>query len=464
MESKEINNMAKPTKPTKQQIDLAIGVVIGHILYEAMHDLDLMIIDDSLRWITIHPNGKQHKGRACKIDSETGQIKGGNLPHNFYNKPLKQAFEQADNSEDNHYFALQSTDLPKTQKGNARPSIKPQKLSLAELKAANIQGEQSLKANPLPSRFKDKYEGINYLKKLMPNTRHIIDDLPVNVIYSLAKGLYYFGHYFPFILVRGVDEINEYKLKAALYESQAKQRKQVISAFNSNKELINRIKIQSEQSISWLNNSIKGLSENELPNVLDTLDFIYPIADTDRKPDGSLKDDVYKNLLKFSFQHKCNKTKDKALLEKGLIISKPLSLGNNVAACFYKDSITLNGLYYGYDSDMKLRRHYSTKVQEGWTFELSSDFNPHIAIFIHELAHAIDYQLEISHSKAVIVDYNNYVTEMRRKKVTSYAYLNIEEYVAQIISEAITAKSKTRKAQKLLLHSMDLCHRKSQKD
>ena len=380
MKSKEINNMAKPTKPTKQQIDLAIGVVIGHILYEAMNDLALMIISDSLRWITIHPNGKQHKGRACKIDSETGQIKGGNLPHNFYNKPLKQAFEQADNSEDNHYFALQSTDLPKTQKGNARSSIKPQKLSLAELKAANIQGEQSLKANPLPSRFKDKYEGINYLKKLMPNTRHIIDDLPVNVIYSLAKGLYYFGHYFPFILVRGVDEINEYKLKVALYESQAKQRKQVISAFNSNKELINRIKIQSEQSISWLNNSIKGLSENELPNVLDTLDFIYPIADTDRKPDGSLKDDVYKNLLKFSFQHKCNKTKDKALLEKGLIISKPLSLGNNVAACFYKDSITLNGLYYGYDSDMKLRRYYSTKVQEGWTFELSSDFNPHICL------------------------------------------------------------------------------------
>ena len=176
--------MAKPTKPTKQQIDLAIGVVIGHILYEAMHDLDLMIIDDSLRWITIHPNGKQHKGRACKIDSETGQIKGGNLPHNFYNKPLKKAFEEADNSEDNHYFALQSTDLPKTQKGNARPSIKPQKLSLAELKAANIQGEQSLKANPLPRRFKDKYEGINYLKNLMPNTRHIIEDLPVNVIYT----------------------------------------------------------------------------------------------------------------------------------------------------------------------------------------------------------------------------------------------------------------------------------------
>ena len=456
--------MAKPTKTTKQQIDFAIGVVIGHILYEAMHDLDLMIIDDSLRWITIHPNGKQHKGRACKIDSETGQIKGGNLPHNFYNKPLKQAFEQADNSEDNHYFALQSTDLPKTQKGNARPSIKPQKLSLAELKAANIQGEQSLKANPLPSRFKDKYEGINYLKKLMPNTRHIIDDLPVNVIYSLAKGLYYFGHYFPFILVRGVDEINEYQLKVALYESQAKQRKQAIDDFNSNKELIDKIKFQSEQSVKLLNNSIIGLSENELIDVFDDFDFVYPIADANRKQDGSLKDDVYKNLLKFVFNYNSVKIRDKYLVEKGLIARAPKKIDNNVAATFNKSIISLNGLYYGYESEQKVQRIYYSKAQEGWTFELSSDFNPHIAIFIHELAHAIDYQLEISHSKAVIVDYNNYVKEMRRKKVTSYAYLNIEEYVAQIISEAITAKSKTRKAQKLLLHSMDLCHRKSQKD
>ena len=464
MESKEINNMAKPTKPTKQQIDLAIGVVIGHILYEAMHDLDLMIIDDSLRWITIHPNGKQHKGRACKIDSETGQIKGGNLPHNFYNKPLKKAFEEADNSEDNHYFALQSTDLPKTQKGNARSSIKPQKLSLAELKAANIQGEQSLKANPLPSRFKDKYEGINYLKKLMPNTRYIIDDLPVNVIYSLAKGLYYFGHYFPFILVRGVDEINEYKLKVALYESQAKQRKQVINSLKSNKAFIDEIKIKSEQSIKLLNNSIVGLPENKMKDVFDTFGIRYLTTNLDRKPDGSLKDDVYKNILKALFKSKYEKATQNALVEKGLIIGKPLSLGNNVAACFYKDSITLNGLYYGYDSDMKLRRHYSTKVKEGWTFELSSDFNPHISILVHELAHAIDSQIALSQSQTIVVDYNNYVKEMRDKQETSYAVMSIYEYVAQNIAEALTAKHKAKRATRLLKHATNLFHQNTKRD
>ena len=262
----------------------------------------------------------------------------------------------------------------------------------------------------------------------------------------------------------GVDEINEYQLKVALYESQAKQRKQAIDEFNSNKELIDKIKFQSEQSVKLLNNSIIGLSENELIDVFDDFDFVYPIADANRKQDGSLKDDVYKNLLKFVFNYNSVKIRDKYLVEKGLIARAPKKIDNNVAATFNKSIISLNGLYYGYESERKIQRIYNSKAQEGWTFELSSDFNPHIAIFIHELAHAIDYQLAISHSKAVIVDYNNYVKEMRRKKVTSYAYLNIEEYVAQIISEAITAKSKTRKAQKLLLHSMDLCHRKSQKD
>ena len=464
MESKEINNMAKPTKTTKQQIDFAIGVVFGHILYEAMNDLALMIISDSLRWITIHPNGKQHKGRACKIDSETGQIKGGNLPHNFYNKPLKQAFEQADNSEDNHYFALQSTDLPKTQKGNARPSIKPQKLSLAELKAANIQGEQSLKANPLPSRFKDKYEGINYLKKLMPNTRYIIDDLPVNVIYSLAKGFYYFGHYFPFILVHGVDEINENQLKLCLYKSQAKQCEQAIDEFNSNKELIDKIKFQSEQFVKLFNNSIIGISENELIDAFDDYDFIYPITDADRKPDGSLKDDVYKNLLKFVFNYNLVKTRDKTLVEKGFIAREPQKIDFNVAATFYKGTISLNGLYYGYESERKLQRIYNSKVQEGWTFELSSDFNPHIAILIHELAHAIDDQLDISHSRLAVMYYNSYSKEKRNNKNTSYASSDIFEYVAQNITEAITAKHKSKKAECLLQIAISLCYRYLQKD
>ena len=452
MESKEINNMAKPTKPTKQQIDLAIGVVIGHILYEAMHDLDLMIIDDSLRWITIHPNGKQHKGRACKIDSETGQIKGGNLPHNFYNKPLKQAFEQADNSEDNHYFALQSTDLPKTQKGNARSSIKPQKLSLAELRAANIQGEQILKANPLPRCFKDKYEGINYLKNLMPNTRHIIEDLPVNVIYSLAKGLYYFGHYFPFILVRGVDEINEYQLKVALYESQAKQRKQVINELLSNSQNNSLLIAQTKQTTERINNSLKGLSKQDVDALLQDEDIDFGLNDTERNLDGSLKEIAYKELTKHLLLANFNKSKKQAFKKKGLIVNKPQHLSNKVAACFNDNdgTISLNGLYYGYESARNIQCLYNSKVQKGWTFELSSDFNPHIAIFIHELVHAIDYQLEISQSKTVIEEFNSFMTEMHDSKEASYAYSNICEYVAQNVSEAITAKYKSIKAKKLL--------------
>lgn len=440
----------------KRRLDYAIGIVIGHLIAEAINEINLALDSNKSRWITIHPNGKKHKGRACKIDPETGQIKGGNLPQHVYNKPLKNAFEKSNQSEDIHYFALQEKSLP--QQGNVRFTLKPKTLTPEELKAATIQGRQILKANPLPRRFKDKYEGIAYLKKLLPNTRLYLDSLPVNVIHRIATALYLIGQYFPFILVHGIDEINEYQHKVALYDSQAKQRKQVEDEINSNKELVNEIIFQSEQAVKLLNNSIIDIPENELINVLNGLGFVFPLTDADREADGSLKHDVYKKLLKVFIKDMHGQAIDKALEEKGLITSTPKSMGNKIAAYCDNGSITLNGLYYGHESDRKINNLYSNKVEEGWTFELSSKFNPHISIMIHELAHIIDANIALSQSQAIIVDYNNYVKEMRHKKEKSYAGVNISEYVAQNISEAITAKHKSEKAKQFLKYAVALFH------
>lgn len=435
----------------KRRLDYAVGIVIGYLIAEAINEINLALDSNKSRWITIHPNGKKHKGRACKIDPETGIIKGGNLPQHVYNKPLKNAFEKSNQSEDIHYFALQEKSLP--QQGNVRFTLKPKTLTSEELKAATIQGRQILKANPLPRRFKDKYEGIAYLKKLLPNTRLYLDSLPVNVIHRIATALSHFGQYFPFILVHGLDEINEHQYKEALYDSQAKQRKQVINSLKSNKDFIGELKIKSEQTIKWLNNHIKGLPESELKDVLDSYGISYLITNIDRKPDGSLKDDAYKNILKALFKSKYEKAALNALAEKGLIADPPKRIDDNIAAYFDNGSIALNGLYYGYESDRKIKNLYSSKVQEEWTFELSSKFNPHISILIHELAHAIDNQIALSQSQTIIVDYNNYVKEMRHKKEKSYAGVNIYEYVAQNITEAITAKHKPERAKQLLKYA-----------
>lgn len=446
----------------KRRLDYAIGIVIGHLIAEAINEINLALDSNKSRWITIHPNGKKHKGRACKIDLETGQIKGGNLPQHVYNKPLKEAFEKSNQSEDIHYFALQEKSLP--QQGNVRFTLKPKTLTPEELKAATTQGRQILKDNPLPKRFKDKYEGIAYLKKLLPNTRLYLDSLPVNVIHRIATALSLFGQYFPFILVHGLDEINEYQHKVALYDSQTKQREQVINSLKSNKDFINDLKIKSEQTIKLFNNSIIGLPESKLKDVFDTFGISYLITNADRKTDGSLKDDVYKNILKALFKSKYEKAEQNALFEKDLIADHPKRIDNNVAAYFEDGSITLNGLYYGYESDRKIKNLYSSKVQEEWTFELSSKFNPHISILIHELAHAIDSQIALSQSQTIIVDYNNYVKEMRQKKEKSYASVNVSEYVAQNISEAITAKHKSEKAKQLLKHAISLFHQNVQRD
>lgn len=138
-------------------------------------------------------------------------------------------------------------------------------------------------------------------------------------------------------------------------------------------------------------------------------------------------------------------------------------MGDNIASYADNCSITLNGLYYGYESDRKIKNLYSSKVQEEWAFELSPSFNPHISILIHEFAHVIDSLIALSQSQAVIVDYNYYVKEMRHKKEKSYAGVNIYEYVAQNITEAITAKHKSEKAKQLLKYAASLFHQNLQR-
>ena len=98
--------MAKRTKVTKREIDLATGVVLGHIIYDAMSDLTSMIIADELRWITIHPNGKgaklsngeeNVKGKPVLIDTETGKIVGGAIPQSLHGVKLQSKEEREKN-------------------------------------------------------------------------------------------------------------------------------------------------------------------------------------------------------------------------------------------------------------------------------------------------------------------------------------------------------------------------------
>lgn len=98
--------MAKRTKVTKREIDLATGVVLGHIIYDAMSDLTRMIIADELRWITIHPNGKgaklsngeeDVKGKPVLIDTETGKIVGGAIPQSLHGVKLQSKEEREKN-------------------------------------------------------------------------------------------------------------------------------------------------------------------------------------------------------------------------------------------------------------------------------------------------------------------------------------------------------------------------------
>ena len=71
---------------------MAVGIVIGHIISDAINELNGIMANDEARWITTKKQGKGGGGKKFLIDSETGVIlKGG--PKKMRGKPLRRAFE-----------------------------------------------------------------------------------------------------------------------------------------------------------------------------------------------------------------------------------------------------------------------------------------------------------------------------------------------------------------------------------
>ena len=86
--------MTKTTLITdsKRRRDIAVGIVVGHIIGDAINELNGTMANDEARWITTKKQGKGGGGKKFLIDSETGVIlKGG--PKKMRGKPLGRAFE-----------------------------------------------------------------------------------------------------------------------------------------------------------------------------------------------------------------------------------------------------------------------------------------------------------------------------------------------------------------------------------
>ena len=80
------------TTDNKRLCDKAIGIVMGHLISDAINELNGIMANDEARWITTKKQGKGGGGKKFLIDSETGVIlKGG--PKKMRGKPLGRAFE-----------------------------------------------------------------------------------------------------------------------------------------------------------------------------------------------------------------------------------------------------------------------------------------------------------------------------------------------------------------------------------
>ena len=423
-------------KVTKKQIDLATGVVLGHIIYDAMNDLTDMIIADELRWITIHPNGKNHKGRACKIDPKTGQIKGGNLPQRFFNKPLDKAFKQADNSEDIHYFALQENSLP--QQSNVRFTLKPKTLTPEELKAATIQGSQILKANPLPELFASQKQGIEHIQALLPYTPLYLDCLPTDSLQCIAYAIHIAAEDFPHILTTSVYEFGHFDHKYNEFQKQKTQRMAIIDQLNNDKEWKGRVTAKLNAKLSEIKSGLE-----QLPDVK-KLPYLCWIAKTIGKSkdwvEGLKNNDVFfKEFSKMSLKIARDEELKQRLENAGLISTVPHSLQKYIAAFEVNTkSITLNSKHFYCLGDLFLINEYEKSVTSGRLSKLKSGVNIKTAIVLHELMHALDYSYSLGAESLSDLKYFHEMFDNAKSEEynqTNHRFDNIHEFFADSMVE-----------------------------
>lgn len=140
------------TTDKKRRRDIAVGIIVGHIIGDAINELNGIMANDEARWITTKKQGKGGGGKKFLIDSETGVIlKGG--PKKMRGKPLGRAFENKeqrkqrykDNAKRAKVFKKGSQELAQKQKQAAQEQAN--KEAKAKRSAVAQKGVKTRKAN-----------------------------------------------------------------------------------------------------------------------------------------------------------------------------------------------------------------------------------------------------------------------------------------------------------------------------
>lgn len=431
----------------KRRLDYAIGIVIGHLIAEAINEINLALDSNKSRWITIHPNGKKHKGRACKIDLETGQIKGGNLPQHVYNKPLKEAFEKSNQSEDIHYFALQEKSLP--QQGNVRLTLKPKTLTPEELKAATIQGRQILKANPLPECFATQKQGVQHIQTLLPYTALYLDLLSKESLHCIAYAIHIAAEDFPHILTTSVYELGHFDHKYNEFIKQEPKRKAIEKQLNNDKEWQGKILAQLDLKTTKIKTVLKQLPE------VKKLPYLCWVATTVGKSkdwvENSIKNGVFfKEFSKLFI--KISRTKElKLRLEQAGLITNCQYPQKGVSALFNPCSkeVSLNSKHFYCLGDLFLLNEYEKSVTAGRLSKLKSGVNIKTAIVLHELMHALDYSYSLNAESLSDLKYFHEMFDNAKSKEynrTNHKFDNIHEFFADSMVEYYLCEKRNQSA------------------
>lgn len=346
-------------------------------------------------------------------------------------------------------------------------------------KAALQKHLQALDANPLPKQFKTNADAISWFNKAFPtlDVKHLSTLSPEHA-HGIAEGAIIISKKFPILLEHGLKGLvsadaykREYNKKHAAYNRAHEKQEELVR--NDSAEMEKIAAAQQQMDDIWFDQArryglspkgeAKGMDKGTAVKIKNLLHGHLWLGELDENELATLK----RLRREGGINYRVAQRAKELLAEQGTLepiseVSKTINSCYAYFSCINK-KMWLSPTYFGSNpkQDFDASYKYATTPRgEGPAFTppVKEGISYAAALSVHEMAHSLDNALSefVSHEwfasngdKIIEDSFNEYKEELKKLGKTKddvYALTNAQEFVAEHITEALTAPKPSKRA------------------
>lgn len=342
---------------------------------------------------------------------------------------------------------------------------------------------QALDANPLPKQFKTNAEAMSWFNKAFPtlDVKHLSTLSPEHAR-GIAEGAIIIAKKFPILLEHGLKGLvsadaykREYNKKHAAYNRAHEKQEELVR--NDSAEMEKIAAAQQQMDDIWFDQArryglssrgeAKGMDRGTAVKIKNLLHGHLWLGELDENELETLK----KLRREGGINYRVAQRAKEMLAEQGTLepVNETSKIINRCYAYYSCDNqkIWLSPTYFGSNPKENFEESYKRSItpkEKDLAFHppLKEGISYAAALNVHEMAHSLDNALSSFVSqkwfasedddflKKSFNEFKNKLKKLGKTKDDVYAMTNIQEFVAEHITEALTSPNPSKRAQDVL--------------